>query len=101
MTADALWKDVLTGTEVLKSRPNFRYDPVFCADYYPDFFAGKPWLGRALEMTVMQGKRGGNAYQMLKSRVPNLDRAVADLVTDPRLRQALEPSPPASRRFGG
>ncbi|MEO0752572.1 MAG: hypothetical protein AAFY25_12305, partial [Pseudomonadota bacterium] len=67
MTADDIWTEMLAGTDVLKARPNFRYDPVFCANYYPDFFAGRPWLIRVLEKTVMMGKRGGNAYQMLKS----------------------------------
>ncbi|MEO1344419.1 MAG: rhamnan synthesis F family protein [Pseudomonadota bacterium] len=90
MTADDLWKDILAGTEILKNRPNFRYDPVFCARYYPDFFANRAWLVQVLEKTVMLGKRGGNAYQMLQTRVPNIDRSVAELVRDPRLRKALD-----------
>ncbi|MEL6646665.1 MAG: rhamnan synthesis F family protein [Pseudomonadota bacterium] len=90
MTADEIWQDMLAGTDVLKSRPNFRYDPVFCANYYPDFFAGRPWLIKTLEKTVMVGKRGGNAYQMLTSRIPNIDRAVTELVTDARLRRAID-----------
>ena len=90
MTADEIWRDMLAGTDILKSRPNFRYDPVFCANYYPDFFAGRPWLIKTLEKTVMVGKRGGNAYQMLTSRIPNIDRAVTELVTDPRLRRAID-----------
>ena len=86
MTADDLWRDILAGTEILKNRPNFRYDPVFCARYYPDFFANRAWLVQVLEKTVMLGKRGGNAYQMLQTRVPNIDRSVAELVRDQRLR---------------
>ncbi|MEO0752914.1 MAG: rhamnan synthesis F family protein, partial [Pseudomonadota bacterium] len=48
------------------------------------------WLIRVLEKTVMMGKRGGNAYQMLKSRIPNIDRGVTELVTDARLRRAID-----------
>ena len=90
MTADDLWRSILAGTEILKNRPNFRYDPVFCARYYPDFVANRAWLVQVLEKTVMLGKRGGNAYQMLQTRIPNINRSVAELVRDPRLRKALD-----------
>lgn len=90
MTSDDLWQELLAGTGILKARPDFRYDPLFCAQYYPDFFATRPWLVRLLEKTVMTGKRGGNAYQMLKGKVPDIDRNLRELVTDPRLRRALE-----------
>jgi glycosyltransferase involved in cell wall biosynthesis len=90
MTADELWKDVLAGTDILKSRPDFRFDPVFCSSYYPDFFASKPKLIRLLERSFMMGKRGGNAYQMLKDKIPNINRVLSELVIDPRLRRAID-----------
>lgn len=87
-TADSLWA-ALAPAHIQQLRPDFRFDPAFYADAYPDLATAD--LDPAAHY-IAHGKaegRLGNTYAKLRLSLPDLDRRLAPLAFDPRLRAAL------------
>lgn len=90
MNLTELWQELLTGTGVTEKRPDFRFDPDFYSQRYPDIAAHG---ADVFEHFRTYGKKEGRlatAYQVILKTVPDLTDRLAGLVTDPRLRAAID-----------
>ena len=90
MTLQDLWHEILADTEILEERPEFRFDPRFYAARHPDLVTNDVDLRGHFEK---HGKASGlfaNAYQETLKHLPELDRRLADITVDPRLRAEID-----------
>ncbi|GGH37742.1 Rhamnan synthesis protein F [Cribrihabitans marinus] len=90
MSLDDLWQEILAETGHLEQRPDFRFDPAFYGARHPDLVATGVDLRKHFESHGKTEGRFANAYQETLKHVPDLNRRLADITVDPRLRAEIE-----------
>jgi glycosyltransferase involved in cell wall biosynthesis len=88
ITADSLWA-ALAPTRIQRHRPDFRFDPTFYAETYPDLAAAG--LDPEAHYTAHGKAEGrlGNTYAKLRLSLPDLDNRLTPLAFEGQLRTAL------------
>ncbi|WP_417724291.1 rhamnan synthesis F family protein [Salipiger sp.] len=94
MTADDIWKARTAGSDIAGMRGDFRFD----AEVYtrlnreaprPPDEAEQHWCA-----TGRDRRRPANEYGRLRAAIPDLDRRIAGLVTDPQIRALIAAGEP-------
>ncbi|WP_269084941.1 glycosyltransferase, partial [Sulfitobacter sp. HI0076] len=90
MSLQNLWQEILADTGIPETRPDFRFDPYFYGARYPDLVVSGVDLQRHFETCGRAEGRFANNYHETLEHLPELDRRLAEIAVDPRLRAEIE-----------
>ena len=90
MGLENLWQEILVDTGILETRPDFRFDPDFYGARYPDLVVSGVDLQRHFETFGKAEGRFANIYHETLEHLPELDKRLAEIAVDPRLRAEIE-----------
>lgn len=94
MTLDQIWQDLAARAGVLSERPDFRFDSAFYLSRYQDIAAtGIDPLKHFQGGGDKEGRKPNRYHQILEHK-PALDHVLAQYVTHPELRVAIQAGEP-------